>query len=133
MAGAREAIAEIRAELEALQEHVEEANAAMLAHREPEHSEESVKEQLRRVAAVCIDLIRLDPGLARMPDLDVICVNVETFAPPRLALPVSSQLWEMLTAYYINQIELVQEQLRAAAIYALLSLVVAQLMTWETS
>lgn len=132
VAGVKEAVAEIRAELQAVQRHVEEADAAMLAHREPERSEESVKEQLRHAAAICIDLIRLDPGAAYAPEIDVICVNVETFAPTRLAIPVSSQLWRTLTAYYLDQIELVREQLRAAAIYALLSLLVTQLMTWET-
>lgn len=133
VAGVKDAVAKIRTELEAVQEAVEEADAAMLAHKEPEHSEESVKEQLRLAAAVCIDLIRLDPGAGQTPELDVICVNVETFAPPRLATPVGSQLWKLLTAYYLDQIELVREQLRAAAIYALLSLLVKQLMTWETS
>jgi hypothetical protein len=39
VAGVRQAVAEIRAELDAVQEHVEEADAAMLARREPEHSE----------------------------------------------------------------------------------------------
>ena len=133
VAAVNRAVAEIRAELAAVDRHVEEADAAMLAYREPEHSEGSVKEQLRRAAAICVDLIRLDPGVARLPDLDVICVNVETFAPTRLATPVSSKLWKTLTNYYLDQIELVREQLRAASIYALLSLLVTQLMTWETS
>jgi hypothetical protein len=70
---------------------------------------------------VCIDLIRLDPGGAGTPELEVICVNVEAFAPPRLAAPVGSQLWKALTAYYLDQIEFVQEQLRAAVAAAVCS------------
>ena len=35
----------------------------------------------------------------------MICVNVETFAPPRLAAPVGSELWKTLTAYYLDQME----------------------------
>jgi len=46
----------------------------------------------------------------------------ETFGPPRLAIPISSELWRTLTTYYLDQTELVRDQLRAAAIYALLSL-----------
>jgi hypothetical protein len=128
VAGVQQAVPMIRERLETIERWMEELDAAHLAFETPGHDENDLTEALRGTAALVIDLIRLDPASGRLPDLDIICVNVETFAPPRLALHVGSELWKLLTRYYLVAIDPVREQLRAAAIYGLLSLFVTQLM-----
>ena len=98
-----------------------------------EESEADVREVALDVAAACVDLLRLDPAAVGAPEPDVVAINVETFAPTRLATNIGSRLWTLLTRYYLDQIEAVLEQLREAATYALLGLLVDQLLVFEGS
>jgi hypothetical protein len=79
-------------------------------------------------ARACVELLRLDPAAAGEPDPEIIGVNVETFAPTRLAIHIGSEYWMILTRYYLKQIVAVREQLRQAAMYALLALLVDRIL-----
>jgi Restriction endonuclease len=90
--------------------------------------EAELRSMVVELAAGCVDLLRLDPSAISAPEPDIVAVNVETFAPNRLAIHVGSELWTLLTRYYLDQIDRVREQLRAAAMYSLLSLLVDQVL-----
>jgi hypothetical protein len=98
---------------------------------ENDEPEDDVLGLVVETAAACIDLLRLDPAASGAPEPDVVAINVETFAPARLAAPIGSEYWALLTRYYLRQIEQVREQLREAAMYALLSLLVDQVLVLE--
>jgi hypothetical protein len=93
-----------------------------------EIDEPSLMECVIELGAACVDLLRLDPATAWDPEPELIAVNVETFAPPRVANHIGSELWALLTCYYVRQIRQVREQLRAVAMYALLSVFVDQIL-----
>ncbi|MGD1058769.1 MAG: hypothetical protein ABR992_15300 [Solirubrobacteraceae bacterium] len=90
--------------------------------------EDELRRQAVELAAGCIDLLGLDPAAPRAPEPEIVAINVETFAPNRLATHIGSELWMLLTRYYLERIEQVRDQLRSAAMYSLLSLVVDQVL-----
>jgi hypothetical protein len=128
VAGIQQAMPLIPERIETIERWMKGLDDANLAFETPEHDEGEITNAICGCAALVIDLIRLDPASGKLPDLDIICVNVETFAPPRLSVNIDSELWTLLTHYYMVAIDPMGEQLRAAAIYALLSLLVTQLM-----
>jgi hypothetical protein len=107
-----------------IREKLEELETAV----ETEGAEAQVLDLTLEAAAACVDLLPLDPAAAAAPELEIVAVNVETFAPTRLAVHIGSGYWTMLTRYYLEQIAEVREQLRQAAMYALLSLLVDQVL-----
>lgn len=89
---------------------------------------DELRRQAVELAAGCIDLLGLDPAAPRAPEPEIVAINVETFAPNRLATHIGSELWILLTRYYLERIEQVRDQLRSTAMYSLLSLVVDQVL-----
>jgi hypothetical protein len=125
----QEAAAAIRERLEQLDALLERQNAAFLAGEEWS-DDGSVRQLIVETAAMCMDVVGLDPAAAGAPDAAIIATNVETFAPPRLAIHLSSELWQLLTRYYLNQFsgDHRTEQLRQVAMYALLAMLVDQVL-----
>jgi hypothetical protein len=114
------AVATIRAKLQELEASIDRGDDAA-----------EVREFALDAAAACVDLLRLDPAAPAAPEADIVEINVETFAPTRLSTHIGSRYWRLLTGYYLEQIAGVREQLRQAAMYALLSLMIEQLLVLD--
>jgi hypothetical protein len=119
----------IREKLDEVDALVEEQDRALLNHESLDNSGR-VQQAIVLAAAACIDLLRLDAAALGAPDPTIVAINVETFAPSRVAVHLGSGLWTLLTRYYLGQLsgEQRMEQLRQVAMYALLSILVDQIL-----
>jgi hypothetical protein len=119
----------IREKLDEVHALVEEQERALLNHESLDNGVR-VEQALVLAAAACVDLLRLDASALGAPDPTIVAINVETFAPSRVAVHLGSALWTLLTRYYLGQLSGEQrtEQLREVAMYALLSILIDQVL-----